>query len=46
VEELLAAKATPVIESVDDLTADTFASDAELDEFLAFTHAERHRDAS
>jgi len=26
------------------LIADTFESDAELEEFLAFTHAERHRD--
>jgi hypothetical protein len=46
VEELLAAKGTPVITSVDDLAADTFSSDEELDEFLAFTRAERQRDLS
>jgi hypothetical protein len=33
-----------VIVSVDDLAADTFGSDAELEEFLAFTRAERHSD--
>lgn len=46
VEELLAVKGTPVISSLDDLTADTFSSDEELDEFLAFTRAERQRDIS
>jgi hypothetical protein len=46
VEELLAAKGTPVITSIDDLAADTFGSDEELDEFLAFTRAERQRDLS
>jgi hypothetical protein len=46
VEELLAAKGTPVITSVDDLAADTFSSDEELDEFLAFTRAERQRNLS
>ena len=45
-EELLAAKGTPAITSVDDLAADTFSSDEELDEFLAFTRAERQRDLS
>lgn len=44
VEELLAAKGTQPLASVEDLTADTFSSDAELEEFLAFTAAERHRD--
>jgi len=44
VEELLAAKHTQPIRSMDDLAADTFESDEELDEFLAFNHAERHRD--
>lgn len=44
VEELLAAKGTPPLASAADLAADTFASDAELEEFLAFTAAERHRD--
>ncbi|WP_432936011.1 hypothetical protein ACQPXM_22085 [Kribbella sp. CA-253562] len=44
VEELLAAKNTPPIKSVDDLAADTFSSEDELDEFLAFTYAERHRE--
>jgi hypothetical protein len=46
VEDLLAAKGTQPIASIDDLAADTFASDEEVDEFLAFTHAERHRDQS
>jgi len=46
VEEMLAAKGTPPIRSVDDLAADTFASDEEVDEFLAFTYTERHRDLS
>jgi hypothetical protein len=46
VEELLAAKGTPAISSLDDLAADTFSSDEELDEFLAFTRAERSRDLS
>jgi hypothetical protein len=44
VEELLAAKNTPPIRSLDDLAADTFESDEELEEFLAFTYAERRRD--
>jgi hypothetical protein len=46
VEELLAAKGTPVISSFDDLAADTFSSDEELEEFLAFTRAERQRNLS
>lgn len=46
VEELLGAKNTQPIHSLDDLAADTFESDEELDEFLAFTYAERHRDAA
>lgn len=46
VEELLAAKGTQPIRSLDDLAADTFESDTELGEFLAFTYAERHRDAA
>ncbi|WP_018544122.1 hypothetical protein [Streptomyces sp. LaPpAH-108] len=46
VEELLAAKGTQPIRSLDDLAADTFESDEELAEFLAFTYAERHRDAA
>ncbi|MFH9179916.1 hypothetical protein [Streptomyces albogriseolus] len=37
---------TQPIRSLDDLTADTFESDEELEEFLAFTYAERHRDAA
>lgn len=43
VAELLAAKNTQPIRSLDDLAADTFESDEELQEFLAFTHAERYR---
>jgi hypothetical protein len=42
--ELLAAKHTRPIQSLDDLAADIFESDEELEEFLAFTYAERHRD--
>jgi hypothetical protein len=42
--QLLAAKHTGPIRSLDDLAADTFESDDELEEFLAFTYAERHRD--
>jgi len=42
--ELLAARNTQPIRSLGDLAADTFESDEELAEFLAFTHAERHRD--
>ena len=44
VDELLAAKNTQPIRSLDDLAADTFESDKQLEEFLAFTYAERHRD--
>lgn len=44
VDELLAAKNTQPIRSVEDLAADTFESDQELEEFLAFTDAERHRE--
>lgn len=43
VEDLLAAKNTRPIRSLDDLAADTFESDQELEEFLAFTYAERRR---
>jgi hypothetical protein len=42
--QLLAAKNARPIRSLDDLAADTFESDEELEEFLAFTYAERHRD--
>lgn len=44
VEELLAAKGTQPFRSMEDLRADTFSSDQELEEFLVFTAAERHRD--
>ena len=44
VAQLLAARHTQPIRSVDDLAAETFESDEELDDFLAFTYAERHRD--
>lgn len=46
VDELLAAKGTMPIRGIEDLAADTFASDEEVEEFLAFTYAERHRDQS
>ena len=42
--ELLTAKHTRPIQSLDDLAADIFESDEELEDFLAFTYAERHRD--
>jgi len=42
--ELLAAKHTKPIQSPGDLAADIFESDGELEEFLAFTYAERQRD--
>jgi hypothetical protein len=41
---LLAAKNARPIQSLDDIASDTFESDEELEEFLAFTYAERHRD--
>ncbi len=44
VAQMLAAKNTQPIQSLEDLAADTFESDEELEEFLAFTYAERHRD--
>ena len=37
VTQLLAAKATQPIRSLDELAPDTFESDGELEEFLAFT---------
>ena len=42
--ELLAAKHIRPIQSPGDLAADIFESDEELEEFLAFTHAERRDD--
>lgn len=45
-EELLAAKNTQPIRSADDLAADNFESDEELEEFLAFTYAERYCDVA
>ncbi|MEU8194228.1 hypothetical protein AB0C10_10640 [Microbispora amethystogenes] len=44
IEELIRAKQARPIRSVDELAAETFESDEELDEFLAFTYAERHAD--
>jgi hypothetical protein len=44
ITDLLAAKRTEPIRSLEDLAADTFDSDEELEEFLAFTYAERHRE--
>ena len=41
---LPAAESAGPIQSLDDLAADIFESDEELEEFLAFTYAERHRD--
>jgi hypothetical protein len=44
VAQLLAAKHTQPIRSLDELAAATFESDQELDEFLAFIYKERRRD--
>lgn len=44
VAQLLASRHTQPIKSVGDLAAETFESDEELDNFLVFTYAERHRD--
>lgn len=44
VAELLAAKNTRPIQPFNDLAADIFESDKELEEFLAFTYTERHHD--
>ena len=44
IEELLAAKNSKPIRSLDDLAADTFETDEELEEFIAFNHAERQRE--
>ncbi|MEU8236917.1 hypothetical protein AB0C07_01580 [Actinoplanes missouriensis] len=46
IEALLAAKNTRPIQSLDELAADTFSSDDELDEFLTYTRSERARDLS
>jgi hypothetical protein len=42
--QLLAAKNTRPIKSLDDLAADILGSDEELEEFLTFSYADRHRD--
>ena len=44
VTQLLPAKGTRPVRSLDELATDTFESDEELEEFLAFNYAERHRD--
>jgi hypothetical protein len=41
VAELARRKGVHPVESLDDMARDLFASDAELEEFLAFVHAER-----
>jgi len=41
---LIAANGTRPIRSLDELAADTFESDEEVEEFLALTCAERRRD--
>lgn len=40
----LAAKDTQPIHSLDDLAADTFKSNEEVEAFSAFTYTERHCD--
>lgn len=42
--QLLAAKNSGPLRSLDELTAGTFESDQELEEFLVVIYAERHRD--
>lgn len=44
VAQLLAEKRARPIRSLDELAADTFESDLELEEFLAFIRAARHSD--
>ena len=44
VPQSLAANGTRPIRSLDELAADTFESDEEVEEFLALTCAERRRD--
>jgi hypothetical protein len=46
VGELMADKGASAASSFDDLVAGTFSSDEELEEFLAFTRAERQRNLS
>lgn len=46
VEELLAGKGTEPIRSLDELRANTFEDEAELEDFLAFVTDERHRNAA
>lgn len=49
VDELIKAKNAQPIGSLEDLeamAADVFESDEELEEFLAFTYAERRRDVA
>jgi hypothetical protein len=41
IEELARRKGVRPVESLDDMARDVFASDDELDEFLAFVHADR-----
>ncbi len=41
VEELACRQAVRPIESLDEMACDVFASDEELDEFLAYTYANR-----
>jgi hypothetical protein len=41
VEELARRKGVRPIESLDDVARDVFASDEELEEFLAYTYANR-----
>ncbi len=46
VAEMLAENSTQPIQTLDDLKADTFFSDEELEEFLAFYRSERQRHLS
>lgn len=41
IEELARRKGVRPVESLDDMARDVFTSDDDLDEFLAFVHADR-----
>ena len=41
IEELAHRRGVHPVESLDDMARDVFTSDDELDEFLAFVHADR-----
>ena len=44
VEELARLQGVTRVRSVDDLARDVFGSDEEVEDFIAYTYAARHRD--